>query len=188
MAGAVIALIHDNHQIKNGLNTALMNTMTEDQCDSPTMKLVEDFLQTQLGKEKQQDIYETFKMWTACEIRTGELYTDFTTRWDTAYQTMFQKDNEMKIPKKALSMMVRGAAKLPDTAQMSIRANLKFEGDDIYKNTLKMINSICQGQTNVGAKTAQVKLCTDIGEHDIIIEHVVFLININYYCKDVESS
>ena len=109
-------------QIKNGLNTALMNTMTEDQCDSPTMKLVEDFLQTQLGKEKQQDIYETFKMWTACEIRPGELYTDFTTRWDTAYQTMFQKDNEMMIPKKALSMMMRGAAKLPDTALMNIKA------------------------------------------------------------------
>ena len=152
MATAVIALIHDNHKIKKGLNTALMNTMTEDQCDSPTMELVEEFLETQLGKDKQQDIYETFKVWTACEIRPGELYTDFTTRWDTAYQTMLQKDNGMKIPEKALSMMVRGAAKLPDTALMNIRANLKFEEEGVYKNTLKMINSICQGQTNIGAK------------------------------------
>ena len=107
MATAVIAMIHDDHKMKKGLQTALISTMTEEECDNPTMAVVEAFLESQLGSDEQVDIYQTFKTFIACEIKPGELYTDFTTRWDTAYQTVVQKDHDMKIPQKALSMMMR---------------------------------------------------------------------------------
>ena len=177
MATAVIAMIHDDHKMKKGLQTALISTMTEDECDNPTMAVVEKFLESQLGSDEQVDIYETFKTFIACEIKPGELYTDFTTRWDTTYKTLIQKDSGMKFPDKALSLMIRGAAKLSDTAHMNVRANLKFDGDNVYQDTVKLINSICQGQTSVGPKAAQVKLCTAEGEHTVRYEAGCFMLD-----------
>ena len=47
---------------------------------------------------------------------------------------------------------------------------MKFEGENIYRDTIKMINSVCEVQTSVGAKTADVKMCTGSGEQDIRYE------------------
>ena len=177
MAAAVMALIHDKHKIKKNLCTTMLNTMTNEQCDSPTMKQVLDFLEEQLGKEEQVDIYETFKDFFKCEIKSGELYTDFTTRWDNAYQTLTKKDTDIVIPGKMLSLMLREAAKLPETALMNLRAKLDFNSANVYKETIKAINQICSGQTNIAPKIAQVKLCTDSGEHNVKYEEGCFTVD-----------
>ena len=177
MAHALISIINDEHPIKKGLFTALMSVMTDQECDNPSLEKVEQFLKDQLGTEDHVNTFSIFKNFISAEIAPGERYTDFTTRWDTLYESMMRRDPAMKIAEKVLSMMVRHAAKLTDTANMNIRANLDFEGAGVYKATLKMINQVCEGQVYQGAKTAQVKLCTDTGEHTVTYEAGCFIIN-----------
>ena len=81
-ATAVIATINNDHKIKKDLHTGLLNHLTDAQCDSPTLDVVEAYLESQLKVDSKTDTHKVFQDWAQCRINQGELYTDFTIRWD----------------------------------------------------------------------------------------------------------
>ena len=187
-AAAVIAGISDDLKYyKKGLKTDLMRTMTEEELKKPTMKGVMDFLEQHLAGTKEEATFTAYVNFMECEMKAGEKYEDFVIRFDIAHNALKQKDKDVKVPDKLLAMQLMRAAKLDKQTIMAVRANVKMEGDDIYKNTAKTINRICHGETNKNNKVAQVKLATEDGTYEITREDGCFMVDGEKLVKQSEA-
>ena len=177
-AAAVIATIMDDHKnFKKGLQTDLMRTLTQEQMRNPTMEVVEAFLSKHLAGTKVDTVYNTYTDFIQCEIGQGEKYEDFVMRFDTAYTALQQTERDIKIPEKILTMQLLRAAKLEKSTLIAVRANINWDGEDVYVKARDAINRICHGETNRSSKAAQVKLVTEDGTYDISREGGCFVVD-----------
>ena len=134
-ACAVVGMIHDKHKIRKGLKSTMLNTLTDDQVDNLTMKVVTDFLSEQLGQVEQDELHVAYNDFIDCRIKVGESYGEFTARFDGLYRTLTRMDKNTTISDKALAMQVVKAAKLPQTTMVSVFANTVWDDNGkIYEN------------------------------------------------------
>ena len=177
-AAAVIQGISDDHKYhKKGLLSLLMGTLSDGEIDSLTMERVIQFLDGQLLGSTEEKTFGAYVDFIDCVIKPGEKYENFIIRFETLYQKLVKRDNDITIPGKILAMQVMRAAKLPQAWLISVRANVKWDEDEVYENTKKAINRICHGEINKPSGSAQVKLTTDEGAFEIKREGGCFIIN-----------
>ena len=167
-AVCIIQGLADDHKYhKKGLQSLMLKTLSKDELKNPTTKKVLEFLDDQLGSTTEEKLFDAYTAFIKSEIRPGEKYEDFVVRFEGEYQTMLQAGSDVKIPGEILALQLILASKLTSSMLISIRANVKWEGDKIYENTKKAIARICRGEVNKIGNNAQVKLMTDEGALDI---------------------
>ena len=186
-ACAVVGMIHDKHKIRKGLKSTMLNTLTDDQVDNLTMKVVTDFLSEQLGQVEQDELHVAYNDFIDCRIKVGESYGEFTARFDGLYRTLTRMDKNTTISDKALAMQVVKAAKLPQTTMVSVFANTVWDDNGkIYENIRAMINRICSGQQKVGEKMASVRLTTEVGDQEVKYDNGAYYIDGEQYISHAQ--
>ena len=98
-AAAIMEGITDHHKgHKLGLKSLMMERFTDEQTKNPTMKQVKDFLREQLVYDQYDEMHRLWRSFIECEIRPGERWAEFVTRFDTRWEALKQKDPDLKIP------------------------------------------------------------------------------------------
>ena len=151
---SVASTIHDKHsKHKIGLASLMVNTMSTQDLENPSMEKILSFLDEQLLVDTHQETYDRYLDFEECQIKYEEKFTDFTARFDATYKTLLQTDADVTIPDKLLSLKLMRSARLPSSTLMNVRANVKFSGTGVYKETIKAINNICAGEKSKGEST-----------------------------------
>ena len=177
-ACCIIQGLRDDHKYhKKGLQSLMLKTLTKAEQKKPTTAVVLKFLDEQLGGTSEEKLFEAYTTFIRCEIKSGEKYEDFVIRFEGDYQTLIQKSDNIAIPDQILAMQLILAAKISGTMLISIRANVKWDGDAVYEATKKAISRICHGEVNRIGNNAQVKMMTDDGVVDIRKENGCFIVD-----------
>ena len=85
--------------------------------------------------------------------------------------------NDHKHHKKGLQSLGETLEEKTFEANISIRANMKWDGDPTYEGIKTAISGICQGEVSEIGSSTQVKMMTDGGAVDIGRENGCFMVD-----------
>ena len=177
-AAVIMEGITDHHKgHKLGLKSLMMEMFTDEQTKKPTMKMVKDFLREQLVYDQYDEMHRLWRSFIGCEIRPGERWAEFVTRFDTRWEALRQKDPDLKIPDKILVLLLRDNSKLSSANLMGLRTNVPWDSQDLYTKTKTVINQICASEKYCPGGMAQVKLVTADGDDEIGYQDGCYYIN-----------